>query len=84
MCSPLLREPFWLIKFKLLHLFSHVQIFFSVPISPSTSEQARTTAFPKKQLKTPKSAITDPQSHWHMSHQQELGGKIKVQKPQTN
>lgn len=67
MCSPLLREPFWLIKFKLLHLFSHVQIFFSVPISPSTSEQAPTTAFPKKQLKTLKSAFTDPQSHWHVT-----------------
>lgn len=38
MCNPPLREPFWLIKLKLLCLFSHVQIFFSMPISPSTSE----------------------------------------------
>lgn len=62
MCNPPLRDPFWLIKFKLLNLFSHMQIFFSILISPSTSEQSQTTAFPKKQLKTPKSTITDPHS----------------------
>lgn len=41
MSNPPLREPFWLIKFKLLHLLSHMQIFFSIPISPSTFEQSQ-------------------------------------------
>lgn len=89
------EKALWLImlqnllnKFKLLHLFSHMQMLFCCLLHPYFSFYLWASpdhcTSPKNGWKHPSPQLHSPTASYHKSDQQELGGKIKAQMPKTS